>query len=85
MLRHFGLCVGLFVGLYYGLGHFSVVEFRSIQVVLQKKHRKYQAKRIFWVALLMFLMFFFPCVPFSLGHVALGLCWLHLKLMLRKN
>ena len=74
------------VGLYFGLGHFSVVEFWSIQVVFQKKHRKYQAKRNFWVALLMFLMLFFvPCFPFFLGHVALGLCWLYPKLMLRKN
>ena len=36
MLGHFGLCVGLLVGLYYGLGHFSVVEFWSIQVVFKK-------------------------------------------------
>ena len=72
------------VGLYFGLGHFSVVEFWSIQVVFQKKC-KYQAKRNFWVALLLFLMLFVvPCFPFFFGHVALGLCWLCLKLMLRK-
>ena len=74
MLRHFGLCVGLLVGLYYGLGHFSVVELWSIQVVFKKKHRKYQAKRNFWVALLMFLMFsfLFRVFPFSWGMLHLG-------------
>ena len=41
---------------------------------------------IFGFALLLFLMLFFvPCFPFFFGHVALGLCWLCLKLMLRKN
>ena len=30
------------------------------------------------------MLFVVPCFPFFFGHVALGLCWLCLKLMLRK-
>ena len=30
------------------------------------------------------MLFFVPCFPFFFGHVALGLCWLCLKLMLKK-
>ena len=39
-----------------------------------KKHRKYQANRNFWVALLMFLMFsfLFRVFPFSWGMLHLG-------------
>ena len=98
VLLSFGL-----VTLYFGLGHFNVVELWSCWPLFwtwafqcrwvlvyssrfPKKHRKYRAKRNFCVALLMLLMLFFvPCFPFFVGHVALGLCWLYLKLMLRKN
>ena len=31
------------------------------------------------------MLFFVPCFPFFFGHVALGLCWLCLKLMLKKS
>ena len=96
VLLGFGL-----VSLYFGLGHFSVVELwscwplfwtwafqcRWVLVYSSRfpKKCKYQAKRNFWVALLLFLMLFVvPCFPFFFGHVALGLCWLCLKLMLRK-
>ena len=49
MLRHFGLCVGLYLGL-----HFSVVEFWLIQGVSDA----------------------------ILGHAAVRLCWLYLRLTL---
>ena len=38
----------VFVGLYFGLGPFSVVEFWSLQVVWEKQHRKYQENSISW-------------------------------------
>ena len=70
MLRHFGLCVGLLVGLYYGLGHFSVVELWSIQVVFQKNIVNTKQTAIFGLRCWCFWCFLF-CSVFSLF---LGAC-----------
>ena len=76
ILRYFRICVGLC----FGLGHFSVVEFSSMQCVCtsQNTRKKYNL----WTALLMvFAAIFFVFVSF-LGHAAVRLCLPDLGLML---
>ena len=75
ILRYFRICVGLC----FGLGHFSVVEFSSMQGVCTK-HPKYQQKIQFVDSVADgFCCFFF--VSF-LGHAAVRLCLPDLGLML---
>ena len=75
ILRYFLICVGLC----FGLGHFSVVEFSSMQGVCTK-HPKYQQKIQFVDSVADgFCCFFF--VSF-LGHAAVRLCLPDLGLML---
>ena len=102
MLGHFGPCwnhVGLIlgrlgsfricVGLCFGLGHFSVVDFSSMQGVC-KKHQKYQEKlhqkkeKIEFVDYVAdgFCCYFLVVFVSFLGHAAVGLCLPDLGLML---
>ena len=76
ILGYFRIC-----GLCFGLGHFNVVEFSSMQGVC-KKHPKYQEKIQFVDCVADGLCFYFFVFVSFLGHAAVRLCLPDLGLML---